>query len=107
MPGYRGHQAPNLRRVFISAQKRGVVGVVKRELRRRSAIEPLIGHMKHEGHLGRCHLKGRAGDAANAILSAVGHNFRRILAWLSAFLSAILSVLVDLFNRQLSLNHTS
>lgn len=92
--GYRGHQAPNPRRVFISGQKRGVVGIIKRELRRRSAIEPLIGHMKHEGHLGRCYLKGRAGDAANAILSAVGHNFRRILAWLSTFLSAILNVLI-------------
>jgi len=28
--------------------------------------------MKAEGHLGRCYLKGRAGDAANVILSAVG-----------------------------------
>ena len=80
--GYRGHDAPDPRRVFISGQKRGVFGVIKRELRRRSAIEPLIGHMKEEGHLGRCYLKGHAGDAANAILTAVGHNFRRILAWL-------------------------
>ncbi len=45
-------------------------------------IEPIIGHLKADGHLGRCYLKGRAGDAANVILSAVGHNFRRILAWL-------------------------
>ena len=56
--GYRGHDAPNPRRVFISGQKRGVFGVIKRELRRRSAIEPVIGHMKAEGHLGRCYLKG-------------------------------------------------
>jgi transposase, IS5 family len=70
--GYRGHDAQNPRRVFISGQKRGVFGAIKRELRRRSAIEPLIGHLKAEGHLGRCYLKGRAGDAANAILSAVG-----------------------------------
>jgi IS5 family transposase len=48
--GYRGHDAPNPRRVFISGQKRGVFGIIKRELRRRSAIEPLIGHMKEEGH---------------------------------------------------------
>ena len=65
------------RRIFISGQKRGVFGVIKRELRRRSAIEPVIGHLKAEGHLGRCHLKGRTGDAANVILSAVGYNFRR------------------------------
>lgn len=38
--------------------------------------------MKAEGHLSRCYLKGRAGDAANVILSAAGYNFRRILAWL-------------------------
>jgi hypothetical protein len=30
-----------------------VFGAIKRELRRRSAIEPVIGHMKAEGHLGR------------------------------------------------------
>src|SRR5262244_4273059 len=103
--GYRGHDAPDPRRVFISGQKRGVFGVIKRELRRRSAIEPLIGHMKEEGHLGRCYLKGRAGDAANAILTAVGHNFRRILAWLRKLLRsifhALLTILIDqqTFNR--------
>jgi len=48
--GYRGHDAQNPRRVFISGQKRGVFGVIKRELRRRSAIEPIIGHLKAEGH---------------------------------------------------------
>ena len=77
---YRGHHAPNPHRVFTSGQKRGVFGAIKRELKRRSAIEPVIGHMKSQGHLGRCYLKGRAGDAANAILSAVGYNLRRVLA---------------------------
>jgi IS5 family transposase len=62
-------------------------------LRRRSAIEPIIGHLKAEGHLGRCYLKGRAGDAANVVLSAVGHNFRRILAWLREFLCLFLVAL--------------
>jgi IS5 family transposase len=91
--GYRGHDAQNPRRVFISGQKRGVFGAIKRELRRRAAIEPVIGHMKAEGHLGRCYLKGRHGDAANAILTAVGYNFRRILAWLRALLCLILPAL--------------
>jgi IS5 family transposase len=97
--GYRGHDAENPRRVFISGQKRGIFGIIKRELRRRSAIEPVIGHLKAEGHLGRCYLKGRAGDAANAILSAIGYNFRRILAWLRAllrlFMIAILRLLIS------------
>ena len=91
--GYRGHDTTNPRRVFISGQKRGVFGLIKRELKRRSAIEPIIGHMKTDGHLGRCHLKGRAGDAANVILCAAGHNLRRVLAWLRALLRRILLAL--------------
>src|SRR5262245_2380639 len=92
--GYRGHDAPNPRRVFISGQKRGVFGRIKRELRRRSAIEAVIGHMKAEGHLGRCYLKGRAGDAANVILSAVGYNLRLVLAWLRMILRVVLLALL-------------
>lgn len=102
--GYRGHDAPHPRRIFISGQKRGVFGVIKRELRRRSAIEPLIGHMKAEGHLGRCYLKGRAGDAANAVLTAVGYNFRRILAWLRMLLRQLLDALWRAFAAQTALN---
>ncbi len=49
--------------------------------------------MKADGHLGRCYLKGRAGDTANAILSAVGYiNFRRILAWLRIVVALILAL---------------
>ena len=104
---YRGHDAPKPQRVFISGQKRGVFGIIKRELRRRSAIEPLIGHMKEEGHLGRCYLKGQAGDAANAVLTAAGYNFRRILAWLSSFLRLILSALMAALAPQPTLNPAS
>ena len=102
--GYRGHDAPNPRSVFISGQKRGVFGAIKRQLKRRSAIEPVIGHMKSEGHLGRCYLKGRAGDAANAVLSAVGHNLRRVLAWLRKLLRLILTALFATFAIQSALN---
>jgi IS5 family transposase len=105
--GYRGHDAQNPRRVFISGQKRGVFGVIKRELRRRSAIEPVIGHMKAEGHLGRCYLKGRSGDAANAILTAVGYNFRRILAWLRTLLRLFLIALVRVLAARSVLNPAS
>jgi transposase, IS5 family len=91
--GYRGHHTADPCRVFISGQKRGVFGVIKRELRRRSAIEAVIGHMKTDGHLGRCHLKGRDGDAANVVLSAVGHNLRLVLAWLRILLRLTLLAL--------------
>jgi IS5 family transposase len=105
--GYRGHDAPKPRSIFVSGQKRGVVGVIKRELRRRSAIEPVIGHMKAEGHLGRCYLKGRAGDAANAILSAVGYNLRRVLAWLRILLRKIVQALLSAFAAQMEANSAS
>jgi len=42
--------------------------------------------MKTNGHLARCYLKGRDADAANAIVSAVGHNLRLVLAWLRMIL---------------------
>lgn len=105
--GYRGHDAPQPRRVFVSGQKRGVFGTIKRELRSRSAVEPLIGHMKEEGHLGCCYLKGHAGDAANAILTAAGYNFRRILAWLRRLLCLILYALIAGLPRQTALNPAS
>ena len=101
--GYRGHDVENPHRIFISGQKRGVFGIIKRELRRRSAIEAVIGHMKGEGHLGRCYLKGREGDAANAILTAVGHNLRLVLTWLRILLRLILDALLRAFSPQIAL----
>ena len=60
--------------------------------------------MKAEGHLGRCYLKGRDGDAANTILTAVGYNFRRILAWLRAILRKIMIAILRAFMTQSALN---
>src|SRR5215813_8692821 len=74
-----------------------IFGRIKRELRRRSAIEAVIGHMKAEGHLGRCYLKGRAGDAANVILSAIGYNLRLVLAWLRMILRLLLLLALQMF----------
>ena len=89
--GYRGHNAPQEHkfRVFISGQKRRVTEQIKRELRRRSAVEPVIGHLKAEHRMGRNHLAHAQGDAINAVLAAAGYNFRRLLAWLALLLAAI------------------
>ena len=83
--GYRGHNAPpnHKLKVYISQQKRGVTEAIKRDLRRRSAVEPVIGHAKADHRMGRNFLKGSHGDAANAVLAAAGYNFRRLLAWLA------------------------
>jgi transposase, IS5 family len=91
--GYRGHNAPpDLRfKVYLSGQKRNVTKQIKRDLRRRSAVEPVIGHAKSEHRMGRNYLAHAAGDAINAILAAAGHNFRRLLKWLALLLLAILA----------------
>jgi len=91
--GYRGHGIKDIK-VFISGQKRGVTRSIKAALKRRSAVEPEIGHMKNEGRLGRCYLKGAVGDAINVVMVAAGHNLRKILnklrlLWLKIFSSLI------------------
>ncbi|EGO93611.1 Transposase, IS4 family protein, partial [Acidiphilium sp. PM] len=88
--GYRGHGVEaEGRRIFISRQKRGITPTIRRELRRRTAIEPVIGHMKTDGHLGRNFLLGFDGDAINAILAGAGHNLRLLRRWLIRLLCAI------------------
>jgi len=93
--GYRGHNAPPdyKFRVFIAGQRRRVTPKIKREMRRRSAIEPVIGHMKAEHRMGRNYLWYRQGDAINAVLAAAGYNFSLLLRWLRLLLFRILAVL--------------
>jgi IS5 family transposase len=83
--GYRGHGAPAPydMRVFVSEQKRGVTPSIKRELKRRSAVEPVH-------RMDRDFLIGAEGDAANAVLAAVGYNFARLLTWLRQLWRALL-----------------
>ena len=76
--GYRGHEE-TATTVFIAGQKRGITPRLKRLLKRRNAIEPVIGHMKEDGRLDRNTLKGTTGDAMNALLVGAGHNLRLIL----------------------------
>jgi transposase, IS5 family len=89
--GYRGHNAPPTHqfRVFIQGQKRRVTDAIKRELRRRAAVEPVIGHLKSDHRMNRNHLAGRHGDAANAVLAAIGYNFSLILRWLVVLCACI------------------
>jgi IS5 family transposase len=93
--GYRGHNAPEQHkfRVFISGQRQRVTEAIKRELRRRSAVEPVIGHLKSDHRMGRNFLAHTTGDAANAVLAAAGYNFRRLLNWLALLCALLLAVL--------------
>lgn len=91
--GYRGHGIKKTA-VFLSGQKRGVTKSIRKALKRRSAIEPEIGHMKSDGLLGRCYLKGSIGDAMNVVLVAAGHNLRKILNQLRICWAYILTTLL-------------
>lgn len=82
--GYRGHNAPGVYklRVFTAGQKRRVTPAIKRQMKRRAAVEPVIGHMKNGHRMDRNHLAHEQGDAINPILAAAGYNFRLILKWI-------------------------
>ncbi|MGB0696196.1 MAG: transposase, partial [Rhodospirillaceae bacterium] len=82
--GYKGHNAPDVYklRVFTAGQKRRVTPAIKRQMKRRSAVEPVIGHLKNEHRMDRNFLAHKQGDAINPILAAVGYNFRLILKWI-------------------------
>jgi IS5 family transposase len=108
--GYKGHGVEsdplrNHTKIFISGQRRGLTKSLKKQLKRRSAIEPMR-HMKQEGKLGLCRLKGIVGNQLNALLTGVGNNLRLILnhirkllklGKLKNFLIQILFQLLEIF----------
>ncbi|UCI18101.1 IS5 family transposase [Mesorhizobium sp. B2-1-8] len=93
--GYRGHNAPESHklRVFTAGQKRRVTPAIKRQMRRRSAVEPVIGHIKAEHRMGRNYLAGEQGDAINAILAAAGYNFSLLIKWFRLLLWLLITAL--------------
>jgi len=68
-------------RNWITGQVRRVTRPIRREMKRRAAVEPVIGHPKAKHRIDRNYLKGRIGDRANAVLAA-GYNFALLLRWL-------------------------
>src|SRR5216684_4043105 len=92
--GYRGHNHKEKFRVWITGQVRRVTRPIRREMKRRAAVEPVIGHTKAEHRMGRNYLKGRDGDRSNAVLAAAGYNFSLLLRWLARLLRALIRVLL-------------
>jgi transposase, IS5 family len=93
--GYRGHSAPDTHafRVYNQGQKRGVSPAIKKQMKRRAAIEPVIGHVKNEHRMNRNYLAHTQGDRINAILAAAGYNFRLLLNWLRDLLCLLMAVI--------------
>lgn len=88
--GYRGHGCSGKTQIHVDKRRRGRTGKsLWRWMKRRAAIEPGIGHLKREHRMDRNRLKGMQGDRINAILSAAGMNFHKLLKWAASFLRAI------------------
>jgi IS5 family transposase len=94
--GYRGVEVEGVW-VWRSGQRRGVTRGLKAMIKRRSAIEPTIGHMKSDGKLDRNWLKGELGDAIHAVLCGAGHNLRLIIRKLRLFYADLLALLWRMF----------
>ena len=94
--GYRGHDYEGEATIHIAGSShRDVTRTRRKRRRRRSAVEPIIGHLKSDTRMGRCFLKGLAGDAINAILAAAGLNLRKLLRGLVFALICWLSQLAS------------
>lgn len=106
--GYKGHNAPEKHRlkVFTSGQKRGVTDNIKKALRRRAAVEPVIGHLKAEHRMGRNYLAHRSGDAINAVLAAAGYNFSLLLKWLKLLFALIAAAIIAESHHRLQVKST-
>lgn len=82
--GYRGPKAVNEVSVHTPKPQKNITKATRQQHARRAAIEPVIGHLKHDYRLIRNYLKGTIGDAINLMMSAAAMNFKRVInLWLT------------------------
>lgn len=94
--GYRGNNYDGDAKIIITdGRKKRITRAVKKWMRRRNAIEPVIGHAKSEYRLERNKLKGQLGDHLNVMMSSCGFNIKKLLR---AFWFVILEQITMLFN---------
>jgi IS5 family transposase len=78
--GYRGHDYEGTATVHLAGSStRRLSRTKKKRRKRRSAVEPKIGHLKSDNRMRRCFLKGLVGDAINVVLAAAGSNLQKLL----------------------------
>lgn len=106
--GYRGHNYAGPVEVHVDKRHRGrTAKSLWRWMKRRAAIEPGIGHLKREHRMDRNRLKGKEGDCINAILSAAGMNFSKLLRWAGDLLRLFFLWIFSLCKPQLYLSRAS
>ena len=88
--GFRGNKHhPQGVDVFVAGTRK-LSRHFKLLLKRRSALEPVIGHSKQDHALSRNYFQGKTGDRINALLVGCGFNLRKLCRFfLSAPLSAV------------------
>ncbi len=104
--GYRGIEPPSGTRLLISHTRR-LPKPLKKLLRRRQVVEPMIGHMKADGLLDKNWLKGANGDALHALLCGAGHNLRMILRHLRVLYCGLAAWIALLITNSLALNRSA
>lgn len=93
--GYRGHDYSGVSTVHVDKQRRGRTSKsLWSWMKRRSAVEPSIGHLKQEHRMDRNRLKGVIGDRINAVLSAAGMNFRKLMKFIREVLLFLWTMLL-------------
>ena len=100
--GYRGHGYQGDVKVHVDKVRRGrTARSLWRWMKRRAAIEPGIGHLKRKHRMERNRLKGKDGDNVNAILSAAGMNFWKLLKWAADLLCLLFLTIISVQNLNL------
>jgi len=77
--GYRGHGVQGVNVSIVPRHKNKAKQTIRHWWKRRNAIEPIIGHSKSDHRLNCNQLSGELGDQLNAILSACGFNFKKLM----------------------------
>ncbi|MFM8933254.1 MAG: IS5 family transposase [Gemmataceae bacterium] len=103
--GYKGHGHGGPGEVHVAGRiPRDATRTFRKLLRRRSVIEPTIGHMKSDHRLERNFLKGKEGDRINALMAAVGYNLAKLLrafGWLEEMPTCWASHILQLTGRMI------
>lgn len=95
--GYRGHDHKGHTQVHVvdGRKLRKLTRHVRGLYKRRSAIEPMIGHLKNDNGMSKNWLKGEDGDMINALLSGCGYNMRKLLRFFFALILKLIKKCVS------------
>jgi IS5 family transposase len=77
--GYRGKTQVRDTKLYTPKPDKNITGAKRKRHKRRAAIEPVIGHLKHDYRMIRNYLKGTIGDEMNVMLAAAAMNFKRVM----------------------------